>query len=70
MAWGSPLKASPGPGRQRHSGLCCSSLAKKVPDEVYEVMAAEARHPLGFLLQFRFAFRKGYFKDLADIKVS
>lgn len=33
-------------------------------------MAAEARHLLGFLLQFGFAFRKGYFNDLVDIKVS
>lgn len=70
MAWGFWLKAAQGPGRRRHSGLYCSFLANEVPDEVHEVMAAEARHLLGFLLQFNFAFRKGYFQDLADIKLS
>lgn len=46
---------------RRHSGLYCSSQAKKVPDEVYEVMATEARHFQGCLLRFNFAFRKSYF---------
>lgn len=62
MARGFPLKATLGPGRRRHSGPYCSSLAKKVPDEVYEAMAAEARHLLGFLLQFNSAFRKSTLK--------
>lgn len=70
MAWGFPLKDTLGPGRRRHSGLYCSALAKKVRDEVYEAVAAEAQHLLGFLLHFSFAFRKVCFKDLADIKVS
>lgn len=46
MAWGFPKKATLGPGRRRHSGPYCSFLAKKVPDEVYEVRDAEARHLL------------------------
>lgn len=70
MAWGFPLKATLWPGGKKYSDLYCSSLAKKVPDEVHEVMTAETRSLLGFLLQFTFSFRKGYLKDFADIKVS
>ena len=44
IAWGFPQKATLGPGRRRYSGPYCSFLAKKVPDEVYEVRDAEARH--------------------------
>lgn len=58
MAWGFPLKATMGSGKRRHSGPYCSSLARKVLDEVYEVTDAEERHLLEFLLQFNFTFGK------------